>query len=59
MYYSQTKSITLFFYSCQLQYLNASTWRAKDFMTAPIISEAVFNTMDKNKDGYVSKGKNT
>ena len=28
-------------------------------MTAPIISEAVFNTMDKNKDGYVSKGKYT
>merc|ERR1711997_649988 len=28
----------------------------KDFMTAPIISEAVFNNMDKNKDGFVSKG---
>lgn len=28
----------------------------KDFMTAPIISEDVFNMMDKNKDGFVSKG---
>lgn len=28
----------------------------KDFMTAPIISEEVFNKMDKNKDGFVSKG---
>ena len=26
-------------------------------MTAPIISEDVFNKMDKNKDGFVSKGK--
>ena len=25
-------------------------------MTAPIISEAVFNKMDKNKDGFISKG---
>lgn len=25
-------------------------------MTAPIISEAVFNKMDRNKDGFVSKG---
>lgn len=28
----------------------------QDFMTVPIISEAVFQAMDKNKDGYVSKG---
>ena len=28
----------------------------QDFMTAPIISEDVFNMMDKNKDGFVSKG---
>lgn len=28
----------------------------KDFMTAPIISEDVFNKMDRNKDGFVSKG---
>ena len=28
----------------------------QDFMTAPIISEDVFNQMDKNKDGFVSKG---
>ena len=25
-------------------------------MTVPIISEEVFNSMDRNKDGFVSKG---
>ena len=25
-------------------------------MTVPIISEDVFNSMDRNKDGFVSKG---
>ena len=25
-------------------------------MTVPIVSEDVFNSMDKNKDGFVSKG---
>ena len=27
----------------------------QNFMTVPIISEAVFMAMDKNKDGYVSR----
>jgi hypothetical protein len=28
----------------------------QDFMTVPIMSQAVFDEMDKNKDGLVSKG---
>ena len=31
-------------------------YRLQDFMTVPIVSEEVFNSMDKNKDGFVSKG---
>ena len=27
-----------------------------DFMSRPIVSQAAFDLMDKNKDGYVSKG---
>jgi hypothetical protein len=36
--------------------LNISGSNLQDFMTVPIMSQAVFDDMDKNKDGFVSKG---
>ena len=42
----------LLFSNCYKPFLNIF----QDFMTVPIMSQSVFDDMDKNKDGFVSKG---